>query len=776
MKRFIRNFYKQKTVGLLNICSLSLGIMVATIIGLWALNELSFDNFHKDGKQIYHVVLHATKNASPIKSGTLFKPIGQDALEQLPQVKDRLRIYSSFEELKINAVYQAKIEVIAADENFFSFLNFPLKEGNPETVLSTPDGMVISETAAKQYFAEQNPIGQVMTINDHNFTITGLMKDMPANSSLQSHFVLPFYGYLINQSWGNNDGFLTLLRLAEDTDLRATDDALTAILYAGGPLFQTLDARCALAPLSELHYEEDFMGNDHLVKGNRSMILVLVLVAAIILIISCINFTNLFISTSFIRAKTVGIMKSHGADRGSLIRNFYAETACYTAVAVLVGLMLVVWALPLFNDFIGSRLTLDFGLPRMYLFISGLFLLTVLLAGTFPALHITRFSPAETLKGKFRGKQISFFQKSLIIVQFSASIALLIVVGFMQKQVHFMMEKNLGFDKENVIYVYAREHFGLYNYESLRDAFLTYPSITDVTAKASLPTKWIQGWGIGLPGSEESVIMEMNYISANYFDFMGMDIIDGENPFVLESKDSVISVVINESAARLLNLNEPVNKIIMANGYTRMIIKGVMKNAHIRSLRDEVDPQVYMKLPQWSPVYFFKYTGDPQQTIEIIRQKWEEMEPDFPFEYHFLDDTYRQLYTAEKNVGKVLGFAMLITLLISVAGLFAMAFYATQRRTKEIGLRKVNGATVKDLLLLLNRDFVIWVGISFLIATPIAYFGLQSWLEGFTVRTALSAWVFLLVGLIALAVTLITTSFQTWKVAQTNPVNTLKQE
>jgi len=185
MKRFIRNFYKQKTVGLLNICSLSLGIMVATIIGLWALNELSFDNFHKDGKQIYHVVLHATKNASPIKSGTLFKPIGQDALEQLPQVKDRLRIYSSFEELKINAVYQAKIEVIAADENFFSFLNFPLKEGNPETVLSTPDGMVISETAAKQYFAEQNPIGQVMTINDHNFTITGLMKDMPITLPLR---------------------------------------------------------------------------------------------------------------------------------------------------------------------------------------------------------------------------------------------------------------------------------------------------------------------------------------------------------------------------------------------------------------------------------------------------------------------------------------------------------------------------------------------------------------------------------------------------------------
>jgi putative ABC transport system permease protein len=223
-------------------------------------------------------------------------------------------------------------------------------------------------------------------------------------------------------------------------------------------------------------------------------------------------------------------------------------------------------------------------------------------------------------------------------------------------------------------------------------------------------------------------------------------------------------------------MESPINQII-TNGYVNMIVKGVVKNSHVRSLRDEIDPQIYMKLTwnTWNPV-FFKINGDPQRAIAVIRAKWEETEPDYPFEYHFLDDTYKELYRSEMNAEKVLSFAMLITFIISVAGLFAMAFYVTQRRIKEIGLRKINGATLKDLLLLLNKDFVIWVLIAFLIASPVAYFGLQSWLAGFTVKAPLSIGLFLLVGIIALAITLITTGFQTWKVALMNPVETLKNE
>jgi len=308
------------------------------------------------------------------------------------------------------------------------------------------------------------------------------------------------------------------------------------------------------------------------------------------------------------------------------------------------------------------------------------------------------------------------------------------------------------------------------------------PSIKDVTKKNSLPTEWRNGNGFNIPGSPDIIIMEKNDIEPNYFDFMKMKIIDGENPFYLESNDSVVPIVINESAAKLLGYKSPVGQLIIQNDNTPdrtvMQIKGVMHNANIRSLRDAIDPQIYQKDTtsySWYPV-FFKVTGDPQRAIKVIEARWKELEPDYPFEYHFLSDTYKELYRSEMNAQKILSYAMLITAVISVAGLFAMAFYVTQRRIKEIGLRKINGATLKDLLLLLNKDFMLWVVISFCIAAPVAYFSLHSWLKGFTVKTPLNLWIFLLAGIIALAVTLLTTSFQTWKVAMTNPVETLKSE
>ena len=776
MKLFIRNFRKQKTIGLLNICSLSLGVMVAIIVGLHAINELSFDNFHKDKEDIHRAVLNLTLNDSPTKLGSTFSSIGIAAKDKFPQIQNMVRVLSDYSDLRIKSVFQSEIHLYMADPNFFSFFSFPLKEGDPETVLSSHDKAVISESAATRYFPGSNPIGQVINISGHDFTVSGIMKNMPRNSSLQTDFVLPFYGYFLEHPEDTGDRYITFFNFQKGADFQAIKSGMNDLLYELFPMIKSANAHYTLEHLSEIHFSEGFL-MDSIVKGNKQMIMVLTLVALVILIISCINFTNLFISTSFIRAKSVGIMKSLGANRTSLIRSFYGETACYTAIAIAAGIAISQFALPVFNNFTGSNLIIDFTSVQLYLFLFVLFVFTVALAGTFPALYITRFNPVETLIGKFKGKRISLFQKSLIIVQFSASIAMLIVVSFMQKQVDFMISKDLGFDKENIISVRGRNNFGSKNFETLRDEFMKHPFITDVTAKNSLPTIWQQGNGVGNIGSDESLLMEINQVKPNYFEMMDMKIIDGENPFYLESQDSIIPVILNERAVKLLNLESPINSILTVNmGQETLIVKGVMKNANIRSLRDEIDPQVYKKLNEhWGPVYFFKYTGDPQRTIEVVKQKWQELEPDTPFQYHFLDETYKGLYSSETNVGKVLAFAMLITFIISIAGLFAMAFYATQRRIKEISLRKVNGATLKDLLLLLNRDFIIWVSISFIIAVPIAWFSLQSWLEGFTVKTQLSIWVFILIGIIAFVVTLLTTSFQTWKVARMNPAKTLKQ-
>ncbi|GHT62687.1 ABC transporter permease [Bacteroidia bacterium] len=780
MKQFLRNFNKQKVVGLLNISSLSLGIMVSIIVGLWTINELSFDNFHKDKAHIYRLNVHATLNDAPIKLGSSYRPFGQVAQDELPQIKNMTRVLYSWGDIKIHTVSYPDTRVFIADDNFFSFFTFPLKEGDPATALSAPGQVVVSESAVTRYFSGQNPIGQMLHLKspngEYDFTVTGIMKDMPDNSSLQSDFVCSAIGNFLSLSWGDNDSYLTFFHIpsGNNTSLEAT---LTQIAQRELEFFKTANATVTLEPLAEMHFSTGFM-NEFITKGNESLIWVFVWVAFVILIISCINFTNLFISTSFLRAKTIGIKKSQGADKNSLILDFYIETACYVFISIAIGILLAYLTLPVFNNFIQASIHIDPLSSLFYLFLAILFIFTVLLAGTFPALYMTKFNPIQTLGGKFKGKNISIFQKSLIIVQFAASIALLIVVGFMQRQVDMMIHHDLGFNTENVIHVYGHSRFGR-NFKSFRDEMLKEPSISDITQKNCLPTQWNQGWGIHIAGQDNVVLMEINHIQPNYFDFMNMKIIEGENPFMLESNDSLWPVVLNESAVKLLFKGEsPLNQIITSNYQRLMIVKGVVKNVHIRSLRDEIDPQVYVKLTwegDWLPV-FFKINGDPQRAINVIRTKWEELEPDYPFEYHFLDDTYKELYTSEMNAQKVLAFAMLITFIISIAGLFAMAFYVTQRRIKEIGLRKVNGATLKDLLLLLNKDFVIWVLISFLIASPVAYFSLQSWLNGFTVKTALSIWLFLLVGIIAMAVALLTTSFQTWKVATMNPVKTLKTE
>jgi putative ABC transport system permease protein len=639
--------------------------------------------------------------------------------------------------------------------------------------------VVISQSAATKYFAGQDPLGQSLKFRGRDCAVSGIMKDMPKNSSLQTDFVFPFFGWWAENDWGNMDAYVTFFLLQKGVTPESLAEPLTQLSYRKFELFKNFGATYSLESLTDMHFSTGMMF-DSIVKGNKSLVMTFVLTALVILIISCINFINLFVSTSFIRAKAIGIRKTVGAKKLRLMREFYWETACYVLLAIGIGLLLATTVIPSFNDFTQSSVNLDFSTPQIYIFLATLLVFVVLLAGSFPALYMTRFNVIETLKGKFKGKRMSVFQKSLVITQFAASIALLIVVAFMQKQVNYILAYDLGFNKEHVIYVKGRDSFKQ-NYKSLEGEFLTEPTITAVSRKNALPTNWTQGWSIKPVPYENTqpILMEMCYVNPNYFDFFDMKIIDGENPFFLESYDWS-EVLINESAARLLGYEQPVGEMIEPDGENRrMIIRGVVRNAHTKSLHQEVDPQVYFKIREeqwWDPVFFFKINGDPKRAITFIEQRWKEREAEYPFEYHFLDETYQQLYASEKDAGKVFAFAMLIALMITVAGLFAMAYYATQRRLREIAIRKVYGASIKQLFIMLNKSFLLWVAIAFAIACPVAYYGLQKWLGGFAVKTSLSVGVFLLVGVIALVIALLTTGYQTWKVATANPVKYLKME
>lgn len=779
MNEFIRNFRKQKTVGILNICSLSLGVMVAVIIGIWTITQLRFDNFHTAGDRIYRVVENMQLNGKWTKYGGTFKPFGEAAAAKEPDIEQMCRVVlRDREEIEIDNIIYSENKVVIADNNFFTFFTFPLKDGNPESIFSAPDNVIIDEATALKYFPGKNAVGQTIRFKKKDFHVSAIMKNMPTNSHLKANIVFPLFGTWLEETWGNSDEYMTYFLLNRAADVDMLNKRLTDLIYETVPAFRESGVYLELQALKDIYFSKDFI-NNNISVGNKSLTVIFVLTAVIILIISCINFINLFVSTSFVRAKAIGIKKSQGADRYSLMKDFYTETFFYTFIAIAIGLILAVLLTPFFNRYAEFQIEIDFKTPILYVFLIVLFCVVSLIAGSFPAFYMTKFGIIETLMSKFRGIRVSLFQKTLIIIQFTVSILLLIVVFFINKQVNYLIEQDLGFNKENVIWVNSRADFGK-NFDVFRDELMKNPVITDITMKNSLPTEWVQGLPLRKPGVEEGILMETCYVKPNYFDFFEMPVIMGFNPFnQLGSDDSIMYCVVNETAARKFGYDNPVDKVINTSlaSHIKIIIKGVVKDSYTKSFHTNIDPQVYFKFYEStnSPI-FFKIKGDPLIAVKAIEEKWNSLITNVPFSYNYLDDNYKQLYTSEKNLSKMLSGAMVMSFLISVIGLFAISYYSIQRRIKEIGIRKINGATALDVLLLLNKDFVIWVMISFVLACPVAFLFLKKQLSEFVIQTPLSIWVFLLAGLITLIITLLTVSYLTIKAADSNPVKSIKNE
>lgn len=788
MKQFIRNFNKQKVVGTLNICSLSLSIMVSIVVGLWAINELTYDNFYSDGDRMYRVVQNFELNGKPIRAATSFKPLGEIAEKELPSIEKMCRIVSRTMGVTFHNMVHFGVPSLVTDHNFFSFFGFPLKEGDIETAFSGTNNAIITESAARKYFPDEDPIGQRIVSHGYDFFISGIMYDIPRNSHIQAEVILPMFGSFKSWEWDSGFYYDTYFILSPSADLNLIGERLTQINKAGaGDFLKNAYNEVGLELVRDIHFSKTEPGFDNAVKGDKSFLQILVFTALVILIIGCINFTNLFISTAFIRARSIGIKKSQGAGRRTLILEFYKETAVYVFISVVGGLLLAMLTLPVFNNYTGSTTVLDFYNPQLYVFLFCLIIVTILIAGSFPAFRMTKFGIIETIGGKFRGKKMSAFQKALVIIQFTSSISLLIIVFFFGRQIDTLLSQDLGFDNKNVFYVNGWGAFGA-DYKTLRNELRKNPAIADVAMKQyDLPLRMGNGVGVRSLDGDEAILIDLSEVSPNYFDFFDMEFLAGENPLWLETAANSRYCVINEAAARALGLEDnPVDasfmyisigqKLIENDGKT-YTVKGVIRDSYVKSLHETPGAQMYLNLSRddHNPI-FIRTVGNPQDAIQAMEKMWKEINPNVPFEYHFLDETYDAQYKAEMNARNVLSYALLITFIISAAGLFAIAFYSTQRRIKEIGIRKINGAKVTDLLLLLNKDVVVWVVISFLIACPIAYVFLYNWLDDFVVKTSLSWWVFLIAGVLSALVALITVSYQTWRTATTNPIESLKTE
>lgn len=768
-KSFVCNLSNQKTVGFLSIGSLAIALAVVVVIGTWAINEFSFDRFHKDFDKIYRLCQAGKMGSEKINIGVMFAPVGVLAKNGCPEIESMCRVVPSFSSaVKTENREYSGTELIRADINFFTFFTFPLKTGDAFHCLDAPDKVVIDETAALLYFPGENPVGKNLMFDGKNLTVSGVMYDMPGNSHLKARLVTHL-GARAEEKMGVSNSYLTYFKIPDPQMLAEVERKVTDIFYEAIPMLKSLGFTYYLETLKDTHFSDD-LRYEPIVKGNKSLVMALLLTTFVILLIACINFINLFISSSFLRLRSVGVKKTHGASRWLLVKEFYAETFYYVLFALVLGIVIALLGLPMFNQVVEGNVKIGISNPILCLFVVALVGLVILLTGTFPALYMTKFNAASTLKGTVKGGNVSFFQKGLIVAQFTASIVILIFVFFINKQVDFMISKDLGFDKGNVLYVY--DDGGIIgNYESFRTELMRNPAITDITTAKAPPMYFRMGHMVER-GGEQDIVLEFCYVRPNYFDLLGMDMVVGE-AFREGGNEDVC--VLNETAVKMLGLANPVGENIGIYG-RNMIVKGIVKDAQTKSLHQKVDPQVYMKFSEFSGFILFKVQGDFKQVIGEIEKKWNEANPGMPFKYSFLDEEYEQLYGAEMKISQILTVALGIVFSISIAGLFAMAYYATQRRLKEVGVRKVNGATMGELLLILNRDFFLWVGIAFSIACPVAYWLVVRWLETFVDRTSMSWWVFLLAGVILFIVTLATVSYQTWRAASVNPVKVLKSE
>ncbi len=777
---------------MLGIGSLTIGISVSLMIGLWYLNEISYDSFHKDADNIYRICRKVYINNQDMLIGTEFNPLGKNITKEFPEVTEAVRVYPLVNMKDIdkgvlvknaNRKYFIK-QINLVDTSFFNFFNFQLKEGSIKAFKQKPNSIIIDEQTASQIFQGENPIGKILTI-EGNREVVAVMRNLPNNTHMNFHALIPIQSVkeVDNNRWGNRDFFVTYIKL--NNNINQSEFCKKMIAYSKRECepYRKLNISYFLQPLKDIHLCSGFMFEEKLGirKSNLALLNTFLSIGIILLLIACVNFINLFISSAFLRAKAIGLKKIHGAKRLHIIIDFVIETFLYTTISCVLAILINHSMLPYFSQFIGYTLILDFTNIQLWTVLIGLVVFISLFAGSLPGLYMSGFQILQTLKGRFRAKRIIYLQKALVITQFTASIALLIGVFFINKQIRFMNSVDLGFDKEQVVYINIPEGF-VKHFRTIQQELNNSPYVKATSLSRGTTLDWMQGNPISSPQNPKNkVLAEICMVQPSYMEVLNFQFVEGKNTLEdVFNKGVGSECLINEKVGEILHLEKPyVGKTINVAFHGLMTIKGVIKNAYTKSLMQKIDPQVYLRLNNlWGGMSLMvKASGkDMKSVIELLRKQWQNYETVFPFEYYFLDKAYEQLYQTEERAGSLALFTMGIALFLTIAGLWGMARYSSNLRTKEIGVRKVNGATIFEVLRLLNIEFIKWIIIAFIIAVPIAWYFTNLWLQSFMLQTSLSWWIFVLAGLFAITIAVFTITWQSWRTATRNPVEALRYE
>lgn len=805
----LRNLLKHRFYTFINITGLAIGIASCLIITLYIIYEMSYDK-HFDGyENVYRVNSEIMFNGNHFKVATMPAPAADAFKRDFPEVEASARFRQwEWRRIKRDIENTKEQYTVFGSNGIFEVFNLPLIKGNVTKALSEPFTLVMSRSKAEQYFPNEDPMGQTLIVdNTDSYKVTGVFEDFPANTHFRFDFIFSMEGLEESKAdnWLSNN-FNTYVRLKEGGSPKDLEVKFPKMIetYVGPQVKQVFGesfnveefvsngnkVEYTLMPLKDIHLHSDLTG-EFAPNGDVTYVYLFGAIAFFILIIACINFMNLSTARSANRAKEVGVRKVLGSMRTHLVRQFLTESVMLSVPSFIIALGLAYTLLPAFNSLAQRSLFIPFTDPVFITAIVTSSILIGVLAGAYPSFFLSAFRPVEVLKGRMAlGMKSGFIRSALVIFQFTISIFLIIGTITVQKQLAFIQNKKLGFKKDQVIILHNTELLGTQK-EALKNELLKSPLILNASASGYLP---IAGWGRSdnsfwpegsQPTQDNMISMQQWQVDRDYIPTMGMDIKAGRN-FSLEFPSDSTGIIINESAAKRFGFENPIGEKVSSYAFRDGVIDnsaplaftiiGVVGDFHFESLKQNIGP-LCLQLGEsgWMMPIRFE-SKNTKEVIEHVEKNWKSMAGGQPFEYTFLDDAFGNMYSSEQRLGSVFGIFATLAIIIACLGLFALTAFTAEQRTKEIGIRKVLGASVSGIVFLLSREFGKLILIAFLLALPVAWFAVDWWLKNYTYKVEVGITVYILAGVFAFVIAWITMGYQSIKAATSNPVQSLRSE
>lgn len=776
----LRNIFKHKGYAFINIAGLAIGMACCLLISIWVLDELSYDKFHENAPNLYRVEENQHYSGRVYHVTVTPYPLGPALKDEIAGIQDAARVvWAGGHLLRYGDKTFFESDIRGVDPSFLRMFTFPLIRGNSETALDAPFSLVISEDMADKYFPNEDPLGKIVSVNNqYEFTVTGVLKNVPHNSYLQFDFLVP-YEYLnkagqTNEHFGSNS-ILTFVQLDNAASLAQVNESIFGFIRTKESQSST---DLELMPYTRIHLHAYF-GFER-TMGSMGYVYIFSVIALFVLVIACINFMNLATARSAKRAKEVGLRKVVGALKGHLIRQFYGESVMFALISLLFAVAIVTLLLPAFSSLSGKELSWSVtGLSGIVFGLVGITLVTGIVAGSYPALFLSSFQPVKVMRGSLKsGAGAARFRKVLVVFQFTLSILLIIGTTVVFKQLSFMQSKKLGWDKEHLAYISLRGDMQK-SYQALKDELVRDKHVLSVSGSSHLPSNiGSNSGGARWEGKdpEQSVLIGFSSVDYDYIETLGLEMVDGRTFSRDFPADRSKTFIVNQVVADLIGKDVVVGEPFSFLGVNGEIV-GVMKDFHFQSIRDKIDPLAIIVIPERLQFTLIRLApGDVAASLSAVETIWQRVIPDYPLDLRFMDEQFDRMYRAESRIGTLFKYFTGLAIFIACLGLFGLASFTAEQRTREIGIRKVLGATVPQVTFLLCREFFLLVLLANVAAWPLAFYAMRKWLENYAYRTEVSLMIFVSALGLALGVALVSVFSQALRAAAASPANALKYE